>query len=96
MGPPNVHDERGTGGVLNLMKPLPGGNDRPADDQTTQREHHTGAAVLGLVGESVDRPDHGFQRLVNLRHTPALGHATIVHHRGWNTQLVALLHCRIA
>jgi hypothetical protein len=28
----DVHDERGTGGVLNVMKPLPVGDDRSADD----------------------------------------------------------------
>src|SRR5947209_2454060 len=49
------------GAVLNLITPLPGGNDRHADRQATQRERHTGTAVLGL-GDSVDHPDHGLQR----------------------------------
>ena len=81
-GPSNVHHERGTGAALNLTEPLPGGDDRPADHQATQREHETRTAGLAL-GESVDRSDHGFQRLVNLGYgyTPALGHAGIVHHR---------------
>ena len=57
------------------------GDDRSAEDQATQREHDARAAVLAL-GESVDRPDHGFQRLVNRRYIPAVGHAGIVHHRG--------------
>jgi hypothetical protein len=78
---PDVHDERSTGGVLNVIEPLPVRDDRSTDDQATQREHDTRSAVLAL-GESVDRPDHGFQRWVHLRHNPALGHAVIVHHRG--------------
>jgi hypothetical protein len=28
----DVHDERGTGGVLNVIEPLPVGDDRSADD----------------------------------------------------------------
>jgi len=74
----SVNDERGPGGMLNLIEPLPGGDDHPADDQASQRKHDTGAAVLGR-GDSVDRPDHGLQRLINLRHTPALGHAKIIY-----------------
>jgi hypothetical protein len=90
-----MHDERGTGRVLNLVDPLPVGDDRSADDQATQREHDTGAAVLAL-GESVDRPDYSFQRLVNLGHTPALGHAKIVHHRGLvEHSFLAPLRCRM-
>jgi|SRR5947209_20635553 len=71
------------GGVLNFIEPLPVGDDRSANDQATQRQHDTRTAGLAL-GESIDRPDHGFPRLVNLGYgyTPALDHAGIVHHRG--------------
>ncbi|HZE01371.1 MAG TPA: hypothetical protein VE155_06355, partial [Pseudonocardiaceae bacterium] len=73
-----MDDERGLGRMLNLIEPLPVGDDCPADDQASQRKYDTGAAVLGF-GESVDRPDHGLQRLVNLRHTRSLSHVKIIH-----------------
>src|SRR5918994_7723649 len=47
-GAASVHRECCTGRMLDLVKPLPIGDDRPTDDQATHREHNRRAAILSL------------------------------------------------
>src|SRR5919107_1693292 len=75
-GAASVHCERRTGGMLDLVKPLPIGDDRPTDDQATHREHNRRAAILSLH-QTVDLADHDFQRPVDLR-VRMVGHPSIL------------------
>src|SRR3954447_15543694 len=62
--------------MLDLVKPLPIGDDRPTDDQATHREHNRRAAILSLH-QTIDLADHDFQRPVDLR-IPMAGHPSIL------------------
>src|SRR4051794_36865070 len=62
--------------MLDLVEPLPIGDDRPTDNHATHREHHRRAAILSLY-QTVDLADQDFQRPVDLR-VPMVGHPAIL------------------